>query len=151
MGEKHTLTVPGRYAEVKQICQFVSQGAASVGLDAKSVFHIELACDEASTNIIEHAYGGENTGDIEISWYVADNYFIVTIRDNGRRFNPDSVPPPPTVKQPPQSDEFDNIQVGGLGIHFMRNLMDEVTFTYDPQQGNRLVMKKRIMPDEDVA
>ncbi|MCP4423311.1 MAG: ATP-binding protein [Chloroflexi bacterium] len=144
MDEKHVLTVSGRYVEVKKICQFVAQGAASVGLDKTAVFHIELACDEAGTNIIEHAYGDENAGDIHISWHVADDMFVVTMLDDGPRFDSDAIPAPTTVDNPNALDDLDNVRVGGLGIHFMRKLMDEVTFSYDPQRGNKLIMKKRI-------
>ena len=79
MGKKHTLTVAGKYTGVKKICEFVAQGAASVGLDETAVFHIELACDEASVNIIEHTYGGENIGEIEASWQVVDNEFVIIL------------------------------------------------------------------------
>lgn len=144
MGEKHILTIPGRYTEIKRICQFVADGAASVGLDETAVFHIELACDEASANIIEHAYGGENIGEIQISWHVADNMFVVTMLDNGKHFDPDSVPAPPSSPDPPQTKDIDSIKIGGLGIHFMRKMMDEVAFSRDPRRGNKLVMKKRI-------
>lgn len=151
MGKKQTLTVPGHYAGVKQICQFIAQGAEEAGLGETAVYHIELACDEASANIIEHAYGAEGAGDIEISWHIANNFFVVTIHDNGRRFDPSQIPPPPSVKKLPQSDEFDTIKVGGLGIHFMRQMMDEVTFSYDLQRGNKLIMKKRIVANEDAG
>ncbi len=144
MGEKNVLILPGRYENIRRICQFVTEGATRSGLDETAVFHIELACDEASANIIEHTYGAEDGGDIHISWHVAGNMFIVTILDNGPRFNPGTVPPPPSASHPPQPDDVDNIRVGGLGMHFMRQLMDEVTFDYTPDQGNTLVMKKKL-------
>lgn len=144
MDEKNVLTLPGRFTNIKRICQFVAQGATESGLDETAVFQIELACDEASANIIEHGYGGEDIGDIQISWHVADDVFIVTILDNGRRFDPAAVPLPPSVTNPPHPDDVDHVRVGGLGLHFMRNLMDEVTFSHNPQLGNKLVMKKRI-------
>ncbi len=144
MSKKHFLTTPGRYAEIQRICQFVADGAAQAGLDETAVFNIELACDEASANIIEHAYGGENIGEIQISWHVADDMFVVTLRDNGQQFDPGRVPPPPSSQNPPQADDIDSIKIGGLGIHFMRKMMDEVVFSRDPRHGNKLVMKKRI-------
>ena len=145
MDEKHVLVVPGYYANIKQICRFIAQGAAAVGLTEKVVFHIELACDEACTNIIEHAYAAEGAGEITACWEVVDDAFVITIRDNGRRFDPDHIPAPPLAEASSPPDDIDLVRIGGLGIHFMRKLMDEVTFSFDPQKGNTLVMKKRII------
>lgn len=145
MGVKHVLTVPGRYEEIQKICQFVAEGAAESGLDETAVFHIELACDEACTNIIEHAYGGEGKGEIAISWQLKDSTFTVTFHDNGRSFNSDAVPQPalpPTPPDPAASPDIDNVKVGGLGIHFMRQLMDDVQFDFDEKEGNTLVLVK---------
>lgn len=139
MGVKHVLTVPGRYEEIQKICQFVADGAVESGLNETAVFHIELACDEACTNIIEHAYGGEDKGDINISWQLKDAAFTITFHDNGRSFDPDAVPKPTLPPTPP---DIDNVKVGGLGIHFMRQLMDDVHFDFDEKEGNTLVLVK---------
>ena len=146
MGVKHVLTVPGRYEEIQKICQFVADGAAENGLDETAVFHIELACDEACTNIIEHAYGGEDKGEINISWQMKDSAFTITFHDNGRSFNPGAVPQPALPPSPPNttsSSDIDNVKVGGLGIHFMRQLMDNVQFHFDKKEGNTLVLVKK--------
>lgn len=142
MGKKHTLTVPGRYERIRQVCQFVAAGAAEAGLDETAVFHIELACDEACTNIIEHAYGGEDVGEIRISWQVKESAFVITLYDHGRRFDPTSVPPPRLVTDA-EADVLENLKVGGLGIHFMRQLMDEVDFRFG-ENGNELVLVKKM-------
>ncbi len=147
MGKKHVSTFPGRYDEIKKICTYVVAGAEEAGLDESDIFHVELACDEACTNIIEHAYGDEDIGEIVVSWQVEDNHFIITLQDNGRSFNPDNVPTPtiPTEQAQQQTEaDYEKLQVGGLGIHFMRKLMDEVTFHFDPDEGNTLkLIKKR--------
>jgi serine/threonine-protein kinase RsbW len=146
MGVKHVLTVPGRYEEIQKICQFVADGAAESGLDETAIFHVELACDEACTNIIEHAYGGEDKGEISISWQLKDAKFTITFHDNGRSFNPDAVPKPtlpPTPPDPTSSPDIDNVKAGGLGIHFMHQLMDDVQFHFDKKEGNTLVLVKK--------
>ncbi len=149
MDDPHVLTVPGRYEQIKSVCDFVAAGAKQSGLKESAVFHIELACDEACTNIIEHAYGGENQGNIVVRWEKGNNQFVITIRDNGRPFNPNNVPEPntpSTLDDPNFSEEeiVDSLKVGGLGIHFMRKLMDEVQFRFDEKNGNTLVMIKKI-------
>jgi serine/threonine-protein kinase RsbW len=146
MGVKHVLTVPGRYEEIQKICQFVADGAADSGLDETAIFHIELACDEACTNIIEHAYEGEDKGKIHISWQLKGTTFTITFHDNGRSFNPETVPKPtlpPTSSDPTAPPDIDNVKVGGLGIHFMRQLMDDVQFQFDEKVGNTLILVKK--------
>jgi serine/threonine-protein kinase RsbW len=143
MGEKHLLTVAGRFDKIRGVCKFVANGAQESGLDEAAVFHVELACDEACTNIIEHAYGAEDVGEIEISWHVADGRFTVTIRDKGGSFVPGDVPTP--IGEVTDSGEaIPDVKVGGLGLHFMRTLMDEVHFVFDKENGNTLVMVKDI-------
>ncbi len=146
MGGERSLTVPGRYKEIKRICEFVAAGAAQAGFDEEAIFHLELCCDEASTNIIEHAYGGEDGGDITISYKIGEDDFTIVICDQGATFDPGLVPSPPTIDADEDSlDEVINqLRIGGLGLHFIRNLMDEVHFSSDRQKGNELVMVKKL-------
>jgi serine/threonine-protein kinase RsbW len=146
MGNARVLTVPGRYKEIKRICEFVAAGAAQAGFDDNTIFHMELCCDEASTNIIEHAYGDEGVGNIVISYEVSEDEFTIVMRDNGVAFDPNSVPPPPAIAHESASAEelTSQMRIGGLGLHFIRNLMDKVQFTSNSRQGNVLVMVKKL-------
>lgn len=150
MGKKRDLTVSGRYDQISKVLAFVSEGAKKAGMDEDAVFHVELCCDEACTNVIEHAYGGEDIGTITVSYQVELDRFTITIQDNGRSFDPSLIPPPPLT--PPPSIDYtdeslpDQLQVGGLGIHFMRKLMDEVTFNFNSQGKNTLTMVKKFSP-----
>jgi anti-sigma regulatory factor (Ser/Thr protein kinase) len=47
------------------------------------------------------------------------------------------------VPEPNLNANLDNIKTGGLGLYFMRQLMDEVEFSFDQERGNRLLMVKR--------
>lgn len=130
-------TFPGRYASLAAIGKFIVGAAQEAGLDPRAVHAVELAVDEASTNIIEHAYGGEGRGDIEITCCINSTGLTVILRDRGRPFDPDSVPPP-DLHAP-----LEERNGGGLGLHFMRQLMDEVRFEFTPDSGNVLLMIKR--------
>ena len=96
-----------------------------------------MAVDEACCNIIEHAYGGEGRGDVECSCRVNDEGLTVTLRDRGRPFDPSGVP------EPDLQADLEDRDVGGLGLYFMRKLMDEVRFEFTPGAGNALTMVKR--------
>lgn len=138
MASSNKLTIPGRYDRIREACDFVVEGAETAGFDADEVFRIQLACDEACTNIIEHAYGKEDAGPITVTWQKKKGAFIIELRDNGHPFQPEDIPSPSVPDSP---DEVDDLKVGGLGLHFMRTLMDEVSFSFD-KNGNRLVMTK---------
>ncbi len=146
MRNEQILIVPGRYKEIKRICEFVADGAAQAGFDEDTIFHLELCCDEASTNIIEHAYGDEGVGEIVISYTVSDEDFTIVMRDTGEAFDPATIPPPPAISHndAPAEELTSQLRIGGLGLHFIRNLMDEVHFTSDRRKGNELTMVKRL-------
>ena len=150
MSNEQVLIVPGRYDQIQVICEFVSAGARQAGLDADEVFHMELCCDEASTNIIEHAYGAEDVGQITVTYEITSQEFRVTLRDDGRPFDPDTVPEPKLPRENADSNDvalgdiMTSLKVGGLGIHFMRKLMDEVHYSFNGEYGNTLVLVKKI-------
>lgn len=153
MSPDNVLTVPGKYEEIRGICAFVGAGAQAAGLDEEAIFQIELACDEAATNIIEHAYGAEGSGTITTTFTASDDAFTIVFQDNGQPFDPARVPPPPSIATETAAvtpDELGTqLQVGGLGLHMIRKLMDEVHFSFDQEHGNRLIMVKRLREGEN--
>ena len=139
MGQERHLTVPGRFESLAQIADFVTQAAREAGLNDDDVFHVEMAVDEACSNIIEHAYD-QTKGNIELTCGVPEpGNLKIVIRDHGRPFNPEVVPPPNLG----QTVDLEAMQAGGLGLYFMRKLMDDVRFEFRPERGNTLVMIKR--------
>jgi serine/threonine-protein kinase RsbW len=143
MASEHHMTIPGRYDKIREACDFVVAGAEEAGFESDEVFRIQLACDEACTNIIEHAYGAEDEGDISVSWQTKKGVFIIELRDTGRPFAPKEVQAPSI---PDTADDLSDLKVGGLGLHFMRTLMDEVKFSFN-DEGNQLLMMKYVNKD----
>lgn len=137
MDAEDKLSFPGRFDSLAAIGEFVVRAAEAAGLDERAVYAVELAVDEACSNIIEHAYGGEGRGDIEIAWRISSDGLTVTLRDRGRPFDPAAVP---TLEPRGSLKERDD---RGLGLHLMRQLMDEVRFEFTPDSGNVLTMLKR--------
>lgn len=131
-----TLTIPGRYDRLAQACKFVAAAASAAGLDDGESNHCQLAVDEACTNIIEHGYGGEDLGEIRLTCDVAAGELVITIQDAARPFDPQSVP------EPDLSAPLDEMRIGGLGLFFMRQVMDAVEFRHQGG-GNTLTLVKR--------
>jgi serine/threonine-protein kinase RsbW len=125
-----TVYYPARFESLEEVRNFVGQAAQECGLKEASIYAVQMAVDEAFTNIIEHAYGGECDNEIRCTCEIGENHLTITLQDCGHPFNPDSVPEP-DVNAP-----LEERDPGGLGLFFMRQLMDEVSFTFEPGEGN---------------
>jgi serine/threonine-protein kinase RsbW len=136
MNNEQTRTFPGQFNSLAAIGEFVTRAAETVGLDARATYAVQMAVDEACTNIIEYAYGGEGRGDIECTCHTNDDGLTIILRDQGRPFDPGSVP------EPDRDADIHECKIGGLGLYFMRQLMDEVHFEFT-DSGNVLTMVKR--------
>jgi anti-sigma regulatory factor (Ser/Thr protein kinase) len=135
--EIEELTVNSDLDGLPQVIDFVRQASMEAGLPEKAVFACELATDEACTNIIEHAYAGRSDGVIRVSCWTENGAFVVQFHDQGVAFDPTQ------IREPLLTEELAQRPPGGLGMHFMRSLMDEVRFEFDPVAGNMLTMTKR--------
>lgn len=133
-----TLSLPATLDALAPISEFITDATAQAGLDDHAAWQVQLAVDEAATNIIQHGYDESDPGIIDLGWEIASNELVVTLRDRGRRFNPDDVPAP-DITSP-----LEERQAGGLGIYLMGRLMDSVAFTFDDAQGNLLTMTKQL-------
>jgi anti-sigma regulatory factor (Ser/Thr protein kinase) len=139
MEHSQRLTVPGQFEYLTQIAGFVTRAARTAGLSEDDVFHVEMAVDEACSNIIEHAYH-ELSGVIDLVCTTPEpGRLDIMIHDNGAPFDPETIPSP-TIGDPAHLDQLNE---GGLGLYFMRKLMDEVSFEFKPEYGNTLYMIKR--------
>ena len=121
---------------LENICNYVTHYARQAGLNETEVYAVQLAVDEASTNIIEHGYGEECPSRIDITCDVQENGLKVVIYDDAEPFNPESVPEP-EVNVP-----LEEIKPRGLGMFLMRQMMDEVYYQSNPAMGNTLTMIK---------
>ncbi|RRR72162.1 MAG: STAS domain-containing protein [Candidatus Viridilinea halotolerans] len=142
-----SLTLTADLDALGRVSAFITEAAALAGLDERATWQVQLAVDEAATNVIQHAYDLDNPGDLTISWQSDGNCFVVVLRDYGRHFDPQNVPPPDV------SSPLEERQVGGLGIYLITRLMDEVRFDFNPQGGNLLTMVKYLAhgPRNDVV
>jgi len=130
-------TFKADFQSLDDIRRFVAEAARQAGFSEKEIYSIQLATDEASANIIEHAYGGEGNGEISIDCLWSGDAFEIVIRDRGKSFDPAHVP------EPNLTDDLSRRKIGGLGMYLMRRLMDEVDYRSTPDGGNTLTMTKR--------
>jgi serine/threonine-protein kinase RsbW len=136
-GDKLAIRVEADLANLSAISSQVSEAMRQATIDAAIIRKVLLAIDEACTNIALYAYPGVK-GFIRITCWLDHDDLMICIEDQGRPFNPCSVPGPEV------DVSLDERKVGGLGVHFMRESMDEISYKYDPEKGNQLTMRKHI-------
>ncbi len=129
------LALNATMADMPAILSFVETACLDAAVDPTLLFDLQLAVEEACSNVIEHAYCGRG-GHLRVRFEIANGDVVITLHDQGRAFDPERVAAPNTTQ--PLSKR----PVGGLGLHLMRNLMDEVRFAFAPGH-NTLVMIKR--------
>ncbi len=140
--ERQHLVVPAEVDQLHRIAQMAAHAAEAMGFSTLQVGRIELAVDEACSNIIEHAYGGI-AGDIGVEILPEQKHQLtIVLTDTGKSFDPDSVPHYVPCKS------IDELKIGGLGLHLIRQTMDNVCFEFnvpgDKGKFNRLTMVKKL-------
>lgn len=127
---------PARFEFLDEIRDMVAEVARGGGFSEKSIYSLQLAADEAASNIIEHAYEGEADASLFMTCDIKGDQIVITMRDTGKSFNPSS------VKEPNLKADLSERQIGGLGVYLMRKLMDTVHYE-SSRSGNLLTMTKR--------
>ncbi len=131
-----TRIFPGRNDSLAALSEYICEQAAAAGLSEKEIYAVQLAVDEAASNIIEHAYGGENRGEIECSCTVSKNEIKVVLKDQGKSFAPEE------VANLPIGAPLEKFGPRGAGLLLMNKLMDKVQFKFLKGR-NVLTMIKR--------
>ena len=134
--KSYMLKIPSQTDNLELIRNFVAGLAKKVGFDEDESNKIELAVDEACTNVVEHAYQHDESRDIDIAIKIDYNKFTVIVTDRGRSFNFEE------LELPDMKSYLAELRVGGLGIYLMKTLMDEVDYRSKPGVKNEVKMVK---------
>jgi len=134
------LRVQARQENLRLVSHFVQGIGQRLSLSDRALFDLELAIEEAATNIIRHAYPGERKGYLLVSASEAGDFVQVTLTDWGVPLDPSKVKPF-DIHAPVEA----RIK-GGMGLHFIHALMDSVerTTSAEPGQPNTLTLVKLI-------
>jgi serine/threonine-protein kinase RsbW len=131
------MVFPGRLTSLAQISDFISETAERADFGNKAIYQMQLAVDEACTNIIEHGYGGEDRGDIDCSVIIGQQDITIILRDRGKPFKMDKIP------QPKLNVPLEELQPRGVGVYLMQQMMDEIKYERTTNAENVLTMVKR--------
>jgi serine/threonine-protein kinase RsbW len=132
------LHVPSSTENLSMIREFVGRVGERAGMDTAELTKLELAVDEACANVIEHAYGSDNTREVTVKAVLDAECVQIEIVDTGRGFDPAQ------VEQVNLDQLINQRKSGGLGMRLIRSLMDEVQYQIVPGQKNELRMVKKL-------
>ena len=123
--------------QIPQLAEFVEAVCEEKDLPLPMVMSLNLALEEAVTNVILYAYPDGTDGLVDIEATVRDDGLEFIISDSGKPFDPTAAPEADVTLG------FEERQIGGLGIFLVRNIMDTVEYRYENGR-NILTMVKNI-------
>ena len=137
MSGERVISLRSTLAEIPRLAAAIEAFGEDHHLGPELVSRITLAVEEAVVNVIVHGYGGAGDQLCEVRLARDDEAVRITVSDEARPFDPLTQPPPDT-KAP-----LERRQDGGLGIYFVRTLMDDVRYRREGSR-NILVLTKRV-------
>jgi anti-sigma regulatory factor (Ser/Thr protein kinase) len=126
------ITVPSHPKYLSLVRAVTGMMGVQNKVDETVIEHMEHAVDEACSNVIKHAYGGDPNQQIGVTLRISPEAFEVIIEDNGLKADVASI----------KGRGLDDIRPGGLGVHLIKRACDVVEFDEEKQKGNRLRLVK---------
>lgn len=138
MTSTHRMTRAAYLESLSDFREFIKEHCAGVpGITDEVVYDVQLAVDEACTNIISHGYAALDAGSIILDLDIHPDRLVVTLTDFGHAFEPSSAPVP-DVDAPIEERE-----VGGFGLFFIQQAMDEMNYQVT-EDGNKMTLTKHL-------
>lgn len=131
-----TLRLRNDFSELAGAAESISAFLEQNEAPPDAVFAANLAVEELVTNIIKYGYDDEDAHEIAVKLSIQGNVLEIRISDDGHEFNPFSMPEPDT------SLPAEERNIGGLGIHFVRNMLDSYMHSWHEGQNVVTVTKK---------
>ncbi|MGA9118119.1 MAG: ATP-binding protein [Bacteroidota bacterium] len=129
---------PREFTSLAQVFAFVDKALGELRVSPEGAYAAQLAVEELFTNIVK--YGQPTSDEVTISLKRDSGRLVVELTDRGDiPFDPTAAPEVDT------SLKLEERKVGGLGIHLIRNLMDEIRYTYSNGR-NRITLIKNLEP-----
>jgi anti-sigma regulatory factor (Ser/Thr protein kinase) len=128
---------PGDISYLYRIREFIAGIAIEAGIDQQDIDNIELAVDEACTNVLEHGYAPDDPNkELTIRLEINTSKLVLTVIDHAKPFNL-------LLYQPRNVTELKaEGKNGGLGIRLIMHIMDTIDYKTRPDGYNELIMTK---------
>ena len=126
---------PAYSKQLREVRQLVRDVLQSQGCSGEFVDTTVLAVDEATCNVIRHAYRGDEAGDIIIEILRDGQTLVFHLIDFA----------PPVETCEIKSRDLNEVRPGGLGVFLIKKIMDTMRFETPPKgAGNMLVMTRKL-------
>jgi serine/threonine-protein kinase RsbW len=139
MSHLHRITRAAELDTLPVFRDFIATTCRRAGCDDDVIFDLQLAVDEACTNVIQHGYAGMDPGAIILELKLEPEQVVARLTDFGRVFEP-SVAPKPDVHA-----ALEDRPMGGFGLYFIYSVMSAVDYETN-ENGNCLILTRRVTP-----
>ncbi len=137
MSAKLSLTMGFEAADLPRIQSAIGEFSREQDWPPDIEFQVDLVLEELVLNVVNHgSRGGE--GEINIELVSDPEAVIIDIIDDGRPFDPLTDAPEPDTES-----GIEDRAVGGLGIHLVRTMMDDVTYRREENKNHMRLVKRR--------
>ena len=119
---QRSLTITNNLERVSRLNTFIDEVCESNGFDMPTTMQINLAMEEAVVNVMNYAYPAGTKGDITIEAKSNGKELILVISDTGKPFDPTARTEVDTTLS------AEDRSIGGLGIHLIRQIMDNINY-----------------------
>jgi anti-sigma regulatory factor (Ser/Thr protein kinase) len=126
-----------RIGELERLAHWIEEFGARHVVDHRVITDVELAVDELVTNPVTYGWSDDAPHEIHVCQRLEADDWIVEIEDDGRAFDPRSVPTPPL------DAPLEQRPIGGLGIHLVRSVVDELGYRREAGR-NHVTLRKRV-------
>jgi len=139
MAETHRITRAAYLESLNEFRTFLKEHCAGrPGVTEDVLYDIQLAVDEACTNIITHGYAGMDPGSIILDLELAPDILTITVTDFGHSFEPGDAPIPDI------NASIEERELGGFGLFFINQSVDRMEYRVT-EDGNMMILTKNLM------
>ncbi|MGE5401068.1 MAG: ATP-binding protein [Ignavibacteriales bacterium] len=131
----YSLEIPSDPNKLPLVEEFLEDITAGITIQKNKLNNLLLAVNEAISNAMLHGNNYDISKKVRISVLINDDFLRVYIKDEGRGFNPNSVPDPTS----PENIFRDS----GRGLYIMKSCMDEVNYSFQ-SDGTELMLAMRL-------
>jgi serine/threonine-protein kinase RsbW len=137
MDSRLDLEIPNELPALETLMQTISAHLENNGAGPGSIYAAEIALEELITNILKYSYddGGPHT--IKVSTVIRDGRFQLVIIDDGHEFDPFVQATPDTTLS------VEEREIGGLGIHFVKNMLESCH--YERRDGLNIITVEKAL------
>lgn len=135
--KEYSFELKSSLSELDKLCRHLETFGKKIGLSKKYIFEINLALDEVFTNIISYGFDDDGDHTIKMTITPVKKEISMCIEDDGIPFNPIE------FESPDVPGVVEKCKIGGLGIHIIRKLMDDICYQRCGDK-NVLKLKKKL-------